>query len=56
MLHAWRRGEQEALDRLLPLVCGELHRRAHRYMLRERVGHVLQTTALANEACEAEAA
>jgi len=50
LLHAWRRGEQEALDKLLPLVYGELHRRAHRYMLHEHAGHVLQTTALVNEA------
>jgi RNA polymerase sigma factor (TIGR02999 family) len=34
----------------MPLVYGELHRLAHRYMLRERVGHTLQTTALINEA------
>jgi RNA polymerase sigma factor (TIGR02999 family) len=34
----------------MPLVYGELHRLAHRYMLRERVGHTLQTTALVNEA------
>jgi RNA polymerase sigma factor (TIGR02999 family) len=45
----WCRGEQAALDKLVPLVQGELHRRAHRYMHRERPGHVLQTTALVNE-------
>ena len=27
-----------------------MHRLAHRYMRRERVGHTLQTTALVNEA------
>jgi RNA polymerase sigma factor (TIGR02999 family) len=37
------------LDKLLPLVYDELHRRAHLYMQRERAGHVLQTTALVNE-------
>jgi len=49
LLHMWCRGEQAALDKLVPLVQGELHRRAHRYMHRERPGHVLQTTALVNE-------
>jgi RNA polymerase sigma factor (TIGR02999 family) len=34
----------------MPLVYDELHRLAHRYMSREQVGHVLQTTALVNEA------
>ncbi len=50
LLHAWRDGEQAALDRLLPLVYAELHRCAHRCMMRERAGHVLQTSALVNEA------
>ena len=49
LLHLWRCGEQSALDKLVPLVQDELHRRAHRYMLHERAGHVLQTTALVNE-------
>jgi len=50
LLHAWCRGDKEALDKLMPLVYDELHRLAHRYMLREKAGHVLQTTALVNEA------
>lgn len=50
LLAAWRDGDQTALDRLLPLVYGELRRLAHRYMKRERPGHTLQTTALVNEA------
>ncbi|MBP1622466.1 MAG: polymerase sigma factor [Acidobacteria bacterium] len=49
LLHLWRRGDAAALDQLVPLVYDELHRRAHRYMQRERAGHVLQTTALVNE-------
>jgi RNA polymerase sigma-70 factor, ECF subfamily len=49
LLRLWRRGDQAALDKLVPLVHDELHRRAHRYMQRERAGHVLQTTALINE-------
>jgi len=50
LLQAWRGGDQSALDRLIPLIHAELHRLAHHYMLRERLGHTLQTTALVNEA------
>ncbi len=50
LLQAWCGGDQKALEELMPLVYGELRRLAHRYMLRERVGHTLQTTALVNEA------
>lgn len=34
----------------MPLVYGELHRLAKRYMRREHAGHSLQTSALVNEA------
>ena len=50
VLRAWSRGDPAALERLLPLVDGELRRLAHAYMDRERQGHTLQTTALVNEA------
>lgn len=50
LLLAWSQGEQAALDKLVPLVYGELRRIAHRYMNRERRGHTLQTTELVNEA------
>ena len=50
LLQAWCSGDRKALEELMPLVHGELHRLAHRYMLRERAGHTLQTTALVNEA------
>lgn len=50
LLLAWREGEQEALDKLIPVVYGELHRLAHLYMQGERRDHTLQTTALINEA------
>ena len=50
LLRAWCRGEQSALDKLMPLVYAELHRLAHIYMVRERPGHTLQTSALVNEA------
>jgi RNA polymerase sigma factor (TIGR02999 family) len=50
LLRAWRGGDRAAFDKLVPLVHDELHRLAHRYMVRERAGHTLQTTALVNEA------
>ncbi len=50
LLHAWRQGDQSALEQLVPLVEAELHRLAHRYLAQERSGHTLQTTALVNEA------
>ena len=50
LLLAWRNGDQEALERLTPLVYGELRRMAHRFMLRERPDHTLQSSALVNEA------
>jgi RNA polymerase sigma-70 factor, ECF subfamily len=49
LLLSWRDGNQEALDRLTPLVYDELHRRARYYMALENQGHTLQTTALINE-------
>jgi RNA polymerase sigma factor (TIGR02999 family) len=50
LLVAWRGGDADALDRLLPLVYAELRRVAHRYMRDERPNHPLQTTALVHEA------
>ena len=50
LLLAWSNGDKAALDRLIPLVHGELRRLAHRQMRRERGGATLQTTALVNEA------
>jgi len=50
LLQAWSRGDETALDRLMPLVYDELRRLAHHYMTRENAGHILQTTALVNEA------
>jgi len=50
LLIRWRQGDQSALERLIPLVEDELHKIAHRYMSRENPGHLLQTTALVNEA------
>jgi RNA polymerase sigma factor (TIGR02999 family) len=50
LLVAWGRGEERALERLVPLVDRELHRIARRFAARERAGHTLQATALVNEA------
>ncbi len=50
LLRAWRHGNKSAMDKLMPLVYNELRRLAHRYMIREKAGHTLQTTALVNEA------
>ena len=50
LLSAWRAGDAEALDRLMPIVYDELRRIAHRYVQHERDGHTLQTSALVNEA------
>ena len=50
LLRAWSRGDETALEALIPLIYRELRQRAHRYMARERPGHTLQTTALINEA------
>lgn len=50
LLHEWRSGNAESLQRLIPLVYGELHALASRYLSHERRDHTLQTTALVNEA------
>ncbi|HTS46992.1 MAG TPA: sigma-70 family RNA polymerase sigma factor [Bryobacteraceae bacterium] len=50
LLQAWGQGEDEALEKLIPLVHQELRRLARRYMFGERAGHTLQATALVNEA------
>ena len=50
LLRAWANGDKDALEALVPLVLPELRQRARQYMKRERTGHLLQTTALVNEA------
>jgi len=50
LLMVWGDGDRGALDRLTPMVDVELRRIAEAYLSRERPGHVLQTTALVNEA------
>lgn len=50
LLLDWSKGNQTALDKLMPLIYRELRRLAHQYLRRERVGHTLQTTDLVHEA------
>jgi RNA polymerase sigma factor (TIGR02999 family) len=50
LLVNWNRGDDAALEQLIPLVHDELHRIAKRCMAGERAGHSLQATALVNEA------
>ena len=50
LLNAWSEGDQSALGELVPLIYGELHHMANRYMGGQPPGHTLQTTALINEA------
>jgi RNA polymerase sigma-70 factor (ECF subfamily) len=50
LLLDWSDGDQDALNKLIPLVYQELKRIARYYMRRERAGHTLQTSALVNEA------
>ncbi len=50
LLRSVRRGDRDAVDRLLPLVYAELRRIAGGYLRSERTGHTLQPTALVHEA------
>lgn len=50
LLIAWGEGDRGAGEALAPILERELHRVAARYMAGERGGHVLQATALVNEA------
>jgi RNA polymerase sigma factor (TIGR02999 family) len=50
LLLEWTGGDRAALDRLMPLVYGELRRLAAGYLGRERRDHTLQPTALVHEA------
>jgi len=50
LLQELKRGNQDALNQLVPLVYGELRRLAARYLGAERPGHTLQPTALVHEA------
>ena len=49
LLRAWGKGDETALQKLVPLVYDQLHAAARRYMAGERLGHTLQATALIHE-------
>ena len=46
----WRDGDQQALQRLVPLVYRELRDIARYHLHRERPGHTLESAALVHEA------
>ena len=50
LLQAWKGGDGEAFEALLPLVYDELRRLAGRHIDRERPGHTMSATALVHEA------
>ena len=50
MLIEWSNGDRGALDKLIPLVYGELRQIAAAVLRRERSDHTLQPTALVHEA------
>jgi len=50
LLTDWSKGDQAALDQLIPLIYQELHKIANGYLSRERPGHTIQPTALIHEA------
>lgn len=50
LLRAWQNGDEDALERLTPLIYHQLHKLARQALARERNGHTLQTTAVLNEA------
>jgi RNA polymerase sigma-70 factor (ECF subfamily) len=49
LLIDWSAGDDDALEKLFPLVEKELHRLAHNYMRKLQPGITLQTTAVINE-------
>jgi RNA polymerase sigma factor (TIGR02999 family) len=50
LLLAWNAGDAGAVERLMPLVYGELRQLAERHFRKERSGHTLQPTAVVHEA------
>lgn len=50
LLDDWGKGNELALDQLMPLVYDELRRMARNYMRRQPSGHTFQTTELIHEA------
>ncbi|HJV63238.1 MAG TPA: ECF-type sigma factor, partial [Albitalea sp.] len=50
LLNRWSQGDPAALERMLPLVYGELRKLAYRHLRQERGSHTLQGTGLVHEA------
>ena len=50
LLIDWSKGDESALEQLMPLVYQELRQMARRYMKRQPSGHLFQTTELIHEA------
>jgi RNA polymerase sigma-70 factor (ECF subfamily) len=50
LLIDWSEGDENALERLMPLVYDELRQMARNYMRRQPSGHTFQTTELIHEA------
>ena len=50
LLVQWKAGDEQALDRLIPLLYGELREIARHHLQRERPDHTLQSAALVHEA------
>jgi RNA polymerase sigma factor (TIGR02999 family) len=49
LLQSWSKGDQAALDKLVPLIYSELRRLADYYLRHERPNHTLESTALVHE-------
>ncbi len=50
LLHNWQKGDEAAMNQLMPLVYDELRKIAAAYLHREGAAHTLQTVELVNEA------
>ena len=50
LLRAWRAGDRDALDALMPQIYRELHRLAEVFLRGERAGHTFSPTDLVSEA------
>lgn len=49
LLQAWRQGDPDAMDRLAPLIVGDLRRMARRHLRRETTGCSLEPTDLLHQ-------
>jgi RNA polymerase sigma factor (TIGR02999 family) len=49
LLTRWKKGDEEAMHELVPILYKELRKLAHYHLQAERPGHTLQSTALVHE-------